>query len=254
MSKPTLLEMVQDILAAGNGDTINSIFDGVESEQIARAVGDVYDVLRIKLELPETYSLFELNASTDPSKPVYMTRPSIATTIDWLKYDKKTALSDPSLMTDMRFLTLEDFLEYSYSLDGAATNVASTQIPIQNATVEIRYRTDVPPTYFTSWDTSDILFDAYASSLESTLQKSKTLAYGKLSTDFQLLDTWVAPLDEDKIVLLKQKAKTQVFTEVYQVEHGISAKNARTLEDKITRKYNDRQYASPYNFGRRTTK
>lgn len=254
MAKPTLLEIVQDLLSATNSDTANSIFDTVESEQIARIVGDCYEVLRVRLEIPEVYSLFELESSGNSSQPTRMKRPSVAQTIDRLQYDCRINSSDPSLFNDIKFVDLETFLDYSNQMDLTQSNVGSYTVNISNATVEVRYRKDQAPSYFTSWNTEDVLLDSIDLNLETTLQKTKSLAYGKLSNSFQLANSWVPPFVEAGIVLLKQESKTQAFAELKQTDNAGSAKKARVLMPKVIKDQWSDPYSKPYRYGRGSKK
>jgi len=251
----TLLEVVQDLLSATSGEEVNSIFDTVESEQYARAVKDCYEVLLATLDLPERTGLFELESSGTSLKPVLMSLPSTAESMQWLKYDCRTVDDTSSVMSDLKYVPLETFLNMSYSLDLSDSDVSSFDTTINNATVEVRYRTDRAPTYYTTYDETYLLFDAYDSQVEVTLQKSKTLAYGKLTYDFSLLDNFVIPLAKDQVVLLKQEAKTQVFSEFKQVDNANSVRKAREL--KVVTAINKnriKDYRRPYSNGRRSVK
>lgn len=251
----TLLEIVQDLLSSASGEEVNSIFDTVESEQFARAVKDCYEVLLATIDLPEREGLFELDASGTSLKPTLMTLPSTAESIYWVKYDGRTSTDTSSVIQDVIYLPLDKFLEMTYSLDMDDSTVSSFNTTINNATVEIRYRNDRAPTYYTTTDETTLLFDSYDSAVDSTLQKSKTLCFGKLSYSFSLTDTFVIPLAKDRVILLKQEAKTQVFSEFKQVENALSSKKARELKvvtQKNKKRIEDRR--GTYTYGRRSLK
>ena len=255
MSKPTLLEIVQDILSSTSGEEVNSIFDTVESEQVARVVKDCYEVLITGSDIPEKNGLFELEASTDSGKPTLMSIPSTSQSLDWVKYDCRTSEDTESKMEDMKRVDLETFLDRMYSLSTAEDNVSSFTTTINNASVEIKYRTDVAPSYYTTYDDTNILFDAIDTDVDGVLQKEKTLCYGKLSGTFTLLDTHVLDLDSNMIVLLKQEAKAQAWSEQKLTDNARAERNSRRLMIKMSRdKFNVNHKQGYLNFGRRGAK
>ena len=67
MPKP-LIEYVQDILSSMDSDEVNSISDTVESMQVATILKNCYEELVANIELPEEYTLFHLDSSSDVSK------------------------------------------------------------------------------------------------------------------------------------------------------------------------------------------
>lgn len=82
----TLLQIVQNVLSSLNSDTVNSINDTTEAQQVATIVQTVFFNMCSRADLPEQYSLFELQASGSPLLPVYMTRPANVGKVSWLKY------------------------------------------------------------------------------------------------------------------------------------------------------------------------
>ena len=89
----TLLEMVQSIMSSMDSDSVNSISDTDESLQVAGYLKDSYYELISGLDLPNTFTIFQLNSSGDPLKPTLMTLPSGYSNIQWLRYNKQ-ALND----------------------------------------------------------------------------------------------------------------------------------------------------------------
>lgn len=256
MSKPTLLEMVQGLLSSISGDEVNSISDTVESEQVARIIKDCYDTTVAELDISDVFGVFELNASGNSAKPVSMSIPSTATDITWVKYDSKNTPSDSMLMREIQYLSLSDFLDMSFMLNTDDTNVGVSTINISGSTIEIPYRKDKAPTYYTMYDATNVLFDSYDSGIDTTLMKAKSLAYGKLSKDFQMLDSWVPPIAENLIPLLMQEAKTQSFNELRQLENNQSQKKAFNLKVKsqIHKRIFGRESPKYPNYARRGAK
>src|SRR5690554_7382013 len=73
--KKTLLQLVQDILSASDGDEVNSIFDTVESTQVANIVRTTYEAMMTNRSWPHLEKLVTLTPSSDPSRPTHMYLP-----------------------------------------------------------------------------------------------------------------------------------------------------------------------------------
>ena len=235
----TLLDIVQDILRSVRGQPINSIFDTEEATDIAYAVRESYDNILLNSDSISDRSLFELT-SFGPNKPTMMSLPANASGIDWVRYSCKESLDStrPSYK-EMKYLSLPDFLEL--------TNNVGEDLPwftevINNSAIEIFYRTDKNPDYYTTLDDNKILFDSFDNTLETNLQNNNTMAFGLISVDFLMEDSFIIPLRKESHQLLLQEAKAQVFIEQQQMENGKAERRARQLKirslkhgDKIPR-------------------
>lgn len=257
MSKKTLLGIVQDILSSMDGDEVNTIFETTESSQVARCVSESYDIILSNSDLQEHIGLFELTP-LGPTKPVLMQMPSNASSIEWIKYNRKNSLDDYPQMQPISYLPLDEFVQRMYQLPSQIeSDIGSFSHIINNSEIEIYYRNNVPPSWYTTLDDDLLLFDSYDSELESNLQDQNSLAFGKLSPVFQMIDTFVPPLGASKFQLLIQEAKAQAFAELRQVENAKAEKRARKLwirGQKDSQDISSQQAYGPYdnlaNFGR----
>lgn len=225
--KYTLLDMTQTILSSMDSDEVNSISDNVEATQVATIVRTAYYDLIDRLNLPEHYSLITLDASGDSTKPVLMTVPSTVQYVRWVKYNCATDEDPEMLMQDMRFIPLEDYLRMSFQLDIDEDYVDSFTHTVGSDTFVINYTNDHAPTYYTTFDDNTILFDSYDSEVDSTLQKSKTLACARLYVPFEMEDTFTPDLDDSQFTLLLNEAKSLAWLEMKQSQHPKAEQNAR---------------------------
>lgn len=226
LMKYTLLEMVQDVLSSMDSDEVNSINDTTESMQVARIVRSCYfDVVSVKL--PELTTLYQLNATTDPTKPVMMTLPSNVHSIMTLKYDKATVDHPDQDFTMLTPLTNEDFFNMTHMLSLSEDNVASMELNIQGDLFNFLYRTDKHPDYYTVIGDDTFLFDSFDSTIDNTLQKSKTFAIGEKESVFNLTDSYVIDLDESQHIWLLNEAKTLAFVEMKQSQHPVAERTAK---------------------------
>lgn len=223
----TLLEMVQLILAAMDSDEVNSISDTVESNQVSLLLKSVFYDLATELGLPEHDGLFELDASGDNTQPTLMTVPSNVVRVDRILYNNKTATDTYSNYVECCYVTFDEFLKRQTSLKSQTANVGEMSFTLNSETFEVMYWDDRFPTFFTSVDDYTILFDAYDSSLDTTLQKSKTLCYGSVYPTFSLSDSFEPDLDPDQFSYYINRAKVRAFAELKQAPNQEAASETR---------------------------
>lgn len=225
--KLTVLQISQLIASSLDSEEFNSIFDTVESRQIAEIVRSVYFDIAARGNLPEHYDLFELTASGDNDKPTLMTLPDDVRHINWLKYNKRESTETDSNFIFLDFLPIENFLNIMYSFKESETNVGSFTHTVGTDSITFLYKDDKHPDYYTIYDDKTVIFDSYQAAVDTTLQKTKTLGYGEKEPTFTLEDSFIPDLDEKHFALLINEAKVMAFTELKQVAHGVAATNAR---------------------------
>lgn len=226
--KYTLLEIVQDILSSTDGDEINSISDTTESQQIVTIVKTVYDDILARGDLAVFKTIFNLDASTDALKPVLMTKPLNIDNIYWLKYDRiQTGMTDPA-WAEIPFIPLDEFIRMTQMMNPSETDVNSmTLISADGFTFVFNFMTDRSPSYYTSFDDDTLIFDAYDSSVETTLQTHKTLGFGSKVSNFIASDTFVPALQPAQFALLINEAKSLAWSELKQTAHPKAEQTAR---------------------------
>ena len=226
--KFTLLELVQEILSSMDSDEVNSITDTTESYQVALVVRRAYLDLISRLNLPEHFDFFQLTASGDNTLPIIMYRPSDVEQLLWVKYDKKTVATDPIDFEDIKYLEPYYFFNRMFMLNSDDTDVSSTTITIDSEDFNLLYKSDRAPSYWTSVDDYTLIFDAYDSDLDTTLQASKTHCYGLKSVTFTLSDAFTPDLDGQQFSLLLNAAKSLAWAELKQTSHVMAEREKRS--------------------------
>ena len=255
MSSYTLLEYVQTILSSADGDEVSSITDTTESLQVANIVKTVYNDIQARLDLPEHYTLFELNASGDSTKPVLMTRPSDVMTIEWVQYNKVQSGDTDPIYVKIPFKPLDEFLLMQDSMHVSDSTVASFDHTISSDTITFIYRNDKAPDFYTTYNDSTLIFDSYDSAVDTTLQKDKTRCYGRKDQEFTLSNSFVPFLDRDASTLLLNEAKVLAFAELKQMGHDVARQWAnrgwvKTQKSKRGVDYNRNELDRLPNYGR----
>lgn len=217
--KYSVLDMVQLILEAADSDEVNSIGDTQESRAVANILKQVYDDIVSRADLPVQKLLFNLDPSTDPTKPVLMFKPQTISTIEWLKYDcRRDTPNDPAFM-DICFLPLWDFLNLTYGFRASDDDVGTMQLTSGTTSLTFFHRSNKMPQYWTTYDDNSVIFDSYDITVDTTLQASKTVVFGEMSTTWLNEDTFIPHLQDNQFSLLLNEAKSLYWTEKKQGPH-----------------------------------
>jgi len=196
--------MVQSILSDMDSEDVNSISDTVEAQQIASVIQDTYFNLISAREIPEHKQMLQLTSLSNSQKPTHFRYPNNTKEIEVLFYNTATT---GSTYTEVRFLEPIDFLN---RVDESATN--TLQVETVAGEVPVFVYTDRMPKHYTSFDDDNIIMDAYDSSTESTLQTSKSRAYGTLYPTFSITDDFEPDLDDTMLPYLLAEAKSTCFS------------------------------------------
>jgi len=253
--KYTHLQLVQEVLSSLDSDEVNSYDDTVESLQVSRILRRVYYNIVDRAQLPEHEQPFTLTASTDNTKPTVMTIPESVTSVLWIKYNKETADATDIQMREVTYLPFSDFLERMYHLNESDDNVGTFTQTVGSFSFDILYTDDVSPTYYTSVDDYTLLFDSYDSEVDSTLQSSKTLAFGRVAPTYTLGNNEVPDLDDNQFTLLLNEAISLAWAELKQAQNGKTEREARhgwvSLQTQQNRARKDPFYDTLPNYGRK---
>lgn len=225
--KYTLLQLTQDILYSMDADEITSINDTYESVQVTHILRSTYYDIVNRAGLPRIKALFEVTQSGDTTKPILMTIPDTVKTIDWIKYDNQTLVHTAKAYREASFLTLHEFLNESYLLDAAATNVGTMTLTTSLGTHDILYRTDRFPDRYTTIDTTTLIFNALDVSVDTFLKTDKTVGFGTTIPVFTMGDTFVPQLNDEQFQLLLQEAKSLAWAEMKQASNAKAEQSAK---------------------------
>jgi len=225
--KYTLLGIVQTVLSSMDSDEVNSINDTVESQQVVEIVKSVIDDIISRSDLNSNKTLFNLVASTDPTKPIVMTRPDGIDRVDWIKYDcQKLGDVVPNWVV-IQYLPVDQFIDYMHQWNQNYTYVQQFDHLVNGYTIRFTFRNDIAPKYYTSLDDTTLMFDAFDNTVDTTLQSSKTIGYGFKTTNFERDDAFVPELLPNQFALLINESKALAWAELRQVPHTKAEQSAR---------------------------
>lgn len=230
--KMTLLELTQDILNDMDSDSVNSIFDTFESEQVAQIIKTTYFSLMSTREWPHLRQTIQLVPSTDQAKPTHMYVPDGVMRMVSLNYNKARDGETRKLYQNVSWREPDHFLQMTNAQNSDSDNI---DVIMDDSGIELLIANDRHPTYFTSFDDKTLIFNSYDKSVDDTLQNSKTQALAYVMPDWQTTDTFVPDLPEEAFMALLEEAKSRAMVKLKQIEDPKSEQEAQRQHRWLSR-------------------
>jgi hypothetical protein len=229
----TLLEYVQDILSTCDSDDVNSISDTYEAMQVAKIVKNVFYDMVSENNLPTKKKLRALESVSDVTKPTHLKIPDNVSNVLWWKYDVRTGLTDPFKFATVDYLEPQDFLNICNSRDSLDT---THNFVVQlDADVEIVVGKNAGPRYWTTFDNTYIVCDSYDSTVDTTLQQTKTQAMTEETATFLVEDTFVPPIPAQLEMVLYRTAENLAYALLKQAVNPKLEKKEKQMRIRVQR-------------------
>jgi hypothetical protein len=191
-AKMTLLEMVQDVLNDMDSDEVNSISDTVEATQIANICRSVYYDVITTFELPEHSELVTISGLSDSTRPNFMDANSV-TKIKELRYNVSETIGELEYKL-IDYVLPDEFIQRIVTRDTSSSEVIVVTDPTSGISLPIL--NNKMPSYYTSFDDRYLCFDSYDSSIDTTLQTSKSLVLGTKLPSFTMTNDATPDMDD----------------------------------------------------------
>ena len=233
MAKMTLLEIVQDILSDMDSDEVNSIDDTIESQQVAQIVKTCYHEMISNRDWPHLQKLIQLDALNDITKPNYLRLPNEVKELKLVKYDARKEGSDKLEMKDIRYKTPDAFLRYVSNRNSTLDNV---QTVTDFSGTSLLIFNNYAPSYWTSFDDLNLVFDSYDVAVDNTLKQSKNQAMAYMEPVWVHLNTAIPDLPSEAFSSLLEEAKSTAFFVLKQMVNAKSEQKAARQKTWLSRK------------------
>lgn len=226
----TLLQVTQEYLDATSGFYVDSIFDTDESQQVAKIAERIY--YKMVQEYPNllfTMKERTLDSVSDPTRPNYMLLPSNVQKIQESKlyYNVATTFGEVQYK-ELEYLTPLQFL------DRTQANTTQNTIVVEGYDEnKMVVKTNQFPSYFTSFDNKYVVFDAFHSDYDDSLQASKTRLVASEEPVFLQEDDFVIPIPDHLSETYLDMFLNEALTLVYQQPIGMIATRARAAKIKL---------------------
>lgn len=245
----TLLDIVQIILSDIDGDEVNSIGDTEEAEQVARIVRSTYLAIVSHTTWPHTRRATALTPRSDSRFPTHMRLNDNVKELITVRYNTQDSGETRRTYREVAYLDPDDFLRRINFRNNDDENV---DIVIDDSGIELLIRNNREPQYYTSFNDTDIIFDSYDSTVDTTLQASKFQAQAYIIPEFRIDDNFVPDLPVDAFSLLIEEATSKVQFKLRQFQDQKAEQEATRQSRWMSRKSWRVEGGIRYpNFGRR---
>jgi len=234
MAKLSLLDMTQNILSALDSDPVDSIDETVEAVQVAELIKEAYFELISQRDWPFLFQLGQLQALSDINNPTKMKIPDTWNKLKWVKYNK----------IEVEYLDPETF-----------NNIITNRVAQAGVINANGYVINQNPQYWTSYDDQFLIFDGFNQTVESTLQASKSSAYGTQQASWTHADTFIPAIPEKFFPTLLAEAKSQAFVNLKQQANAREERKATRgrmamRNDSWKNEHGEVKYNTKVNYGR----
>lgn len=170
---PTVLELVNNALSDMGREEVNALNATPEAKRVLQIVKDTYYHIVTRKKATHKTRHIPLDSAADSTKPTKLIFTSEFDSLKELRYNVADAGEDDQYEL-MTYLYPEDFLQMCYQRSSSDTD--TTYVTNEDGVKFLVY-SDRAPTYWTSFDEEHIYLDSYKSTVESTLQGSKSVAH-----------------------------------------------------------------------------
>lgn len=206
--KMTLLEIVQDVLNDMDSDEVNGIADTVEATQIANICRSVYYDVVTTIDLPEHNELVSVVGLSNSSYPNWMDANSV-TEIKELRYNVSETTGELEYKV-IDYILPDEFVQRISTRDTTSSEVTIVNDPVSGLGLPIV--NNKMPDYFTSFDDRYLCFDSWDSTIDTTLQTSKTLCLGIKIPTFTMTNSAVPDMDDTIFPYYLAEVKTRALS------------------------------------------
>ena len=250
--KMTLLEITQDILNDMDGDEVNSIEDTFEASQVAQIIKSTYFAMLSNRNWPHTRQAIQITPSGDSALPTHMVIQDEIKELCFINYNKIKNSETRKVYKPIKWLEPDDFLRVPNRRDNTSSNIDVITDPTG---VELLIKNDLAPTYYTSFDDTQLVFDSYDAAVDTTLQQSKVQAQAYVMPTWSPQDDFIPDLPTEAFTALLEDSKSRAMLKLKQVSDVKAEQEAsrqqRWLSRKAWRAHGGIQFP---NYGRNTNK
>lgn len=231
--KQTLLEMVQEILSDIDSDEVESIDDTVEAEQVVKILESTYRAMMSNRNWPHLRRTLQVTSFSDVTKPTHMRIPEGVKELCFINYNKQKELGAKKVYQGVTYLDPDKFIHKTNQEDSTSDDVLEV---VDTGGIELLIRTDRAPTYFTSFNDQDLIFDSYDSELETNLQGSKVQAQAYVMPEWVAEDDFIPDLPEDAFSAFVEEAKAKASYKIAQKLDEKAQQEADRQQNWLARK------------------
>lgn len=220
MANKTLLEVVQSALAATGGDSVSSISESPEAEDMALIARDVFNDIQTWEEWPHQNKLATTEVPSDPSAPTVVRLKDDVRFIHKVQYLEECGNSDREEFTTLCYVEPELFLDHSDTLMNHEHSQKVTGYGIDPSTFVV-VGTCNHPKHYTTFDDEHLIFDSYNSDVDGFISNYKTRVMASVIPEFDLDDSYEIAVPIHMMGLYMSQVRVAAFYYLNQVNNPL---------------------------------
>jgi hypothetical protein len=182
---------------------------------------------------PHTRRVVNLVASGSNLLPTHMTFDEDIKEMISVYYDKAKLTETRTRFEEVKWKDPDDFLRLVNHRDSTSADVLNVA---DTSGITLIISTNKAPTYFTSFDDEQLVFDSYDSDVDSTLQSSKSQARAYVMPTFTLDNEHTPDLPMEAFSALIEEAKSKAQFKLKQMQDIKSEQEAGRQTRWLSRK------------------
>jgi hypothetical protein len=159
--------------------------------------------------------------------------PDEAKELCFINYDAAKVTDTKKKYTNIEYLQPDHFLHKTNQEDSSSDNVITV---VDTGGIDLLIRKDRAPTYYTSFDDENLVFDAYDSEVDSSLQASKIQSQAYVVPEWTSSDTFIPDLPDDAFTALVEEAKSRAMFRLKQMVDNKAEQEAARQNAWLARK------------------
>lgn len=148
----------------------------------------------------------------------------------WVIQENTGQVSPPGYLY-VNIISNEQFIDMVNGFNTGETNVETFTLSDNsngyNGDFTFNFKNDRQPCYCTVISNYYVIFDSYDNTQDSTLQSSKTMAWGRIIPFWSNIDSFIPNLAEEQFQLLLNEAKALAFYELKQQPHQLAMQESK---------------------------
>jgi len=212
MAQRNLLDYVQVVLESLKEKVVDTIDETQPSLQVAHILREVFFEGLANRNWPHKFLVTALQPFGIDT-PTHLIIPSSIKRIFSIKYNKRRLADTRDKYDDVRYIDPEEFLFRTNQRNSSEDNI-DTVTDVDGGKLFIR--NDTPPTWWTSFNQDQVIFDSYDSEIEATIQASKQQVYVIKNPEFCIEDDFIPDIPEIAMPWFIAEAKSVASIEVSQ--------------------------------------
>ena len=229
----TLLTITQDVLEDISGDEVNSIDDTPEATRVAKIIQGKYMAMMSNRNWPHMRQALTITPRSDSDFPTHMSIEDDLKELILINYDVAQAAATSKSYQKMKYKEIDEFISLLNYRSSANSNVVTVT---DDSGIELLIIDDKHPEYYTSFNDTDLVFDSYDSTVDTTLQGSKTQAFGYVMPTFSLTDSHVIDIPSEAESALLEQCKSTAQWKLRQIQDPDAEIEARRQQRWLSRK------------------